>query len=90
MEDKYPLRKKFEELGITQKVVGRALGLSAQYTSKVLNGDGGSSFPNSLKEYLIELGVDVVALERECQQWRENIRRSSIEESRIGNTVKVG
>jgi len=74
----YPLRKKFDELGLTTTDISRALGLSIQHVSKVLNGNA-SAIPEAMVEFLKELDVDVRSLENECSRWREDFKRILIE-----------
>lgn len=86
----FPLRRKIEALGLKQKDISLALGISAQYVSKLLNGNSGAVLPESIREFLNQLGVDVSALERDCEQWRENFKRNLIESKRITNNAKIG
>lgn len=79
----FPLRRKFEELGLKQQDISLALGISAQYVSKLLNGHASAVLPESMREFLIQLGVDVQDLERECRQWREDFKKSIIESKGI-------
>jgi transcriptional regulator with XRE-family HTH domain len=86
----FPLRREIERLGIKQQDVSLALGISAQYVSKMLNGNASATFPESMREFLSELGLNVPEIERECQRWRDNFKRNLIESKRIANNAKVG
>ena len=59
--DIFPLKKKFDELGLTQKDISLALGVTPQYVSKVIAGVGSTKIPDSMREFLTQLGVDVRA-----------------------------